>query len=79
MNDFRHYIDLLEGNLRAVEVDKDQQIEELIAMVKGLKHHLARIIEAWDEPYYGDLESRIDILFDAIEPAREYMAGRSKP
>ena len=34
---------------------------------------LVEILKAWDEPYYGDFEAKIDNLFPEIEKARKLL------
>lgn len=36
---------------------------------------LAAILTAWDQPYFGDVEAKIDQLFPEIEKARKHIYG----
>jgi len=41
-----------------------------------LTNALKKIVEAWDEPSYGDREAQLDKLFDPIEEARPLIRER---
>jgi hypothetical protein len=39
---------------------------------------LDETLKTWDQPYYGDLEARIDWLFEEMEKNRRFLAAADK-